>query len=80
MIVIDMDMPTSCRDCYMMCADIKRNHTERPQNCPIKCDIEDIRAEIKSIQKEDMECDGCSDMGMVLDIIDKQTAGSEDKK
>lgn len=24
-----------------------------------------------NISYEDMECDGCSDMGMVLDIIDK---------
>ena len=42
--------------------------------------IEDIKAEIKSIQKEDMECDGCSDIGMVLDIIDKHTAKNEDKE
>lgn len=33
--------------------------------------LDKIRAEIESIYKEDMECDGCSDMGMVLDIIDK---------
>jgi len=33
--------------------------------------LDDLRAEIDAIYKEDMECDGCSDMGMVLDIIDK---------
>jgi prefoldin subunit 5 len=33
--------------------------------------IKNIKTEIKAIQKEDLECDGCSDMGMVLDIIDK---------
>lgn len=37
--------------------------------------IDDIKAEIEQIRKEDMECDGCSDMGMVLDIIDKHTKG-----
>jgi len=41
--------------------------------------LDKIRAEIDAIYKEDMECDGCSDMGMVLDIIDKYKAESEDK-
>lgn len=31
--------------------------------------------EIKAIQKEDIECDGSSDMGMVLDIIYKHLGG-----
>ena len=35
--------------------------------------LDKIRAEIDAIYKEDMECDGCSDMGMVLDIIDRHT-------
>ena len=31
--------------------------------------------EIMAIQKEDIECDGSSDMGMVLDIIFKHLGG-----
>ena len=31
--------------------------------------------EIMAIQKEDIECDGSSDMGMVLDIIYKHLGG-----
>lgn len=47
MIVIDKDMPTTCKDCFMMCADVRLNNTERPKDCPIKCDIEQIKDEIK---------------------------------
>ena len=74
MIVIDMDMPKNCTECPIF------DHITgwcliSTEDCPIKCDIEDIKAEIKSIQKEDMECDGCSDMGMVLNIINKHIEG-----
>ena len=87
MIIIDTKLPPNCIVCPLYssglgvdfctlashgCADrVNYNPSIKPQWCPIKCDIEDIKAEIKSIQKEDMECDGCSDMGMVLDVIDK---------
>lgn len=37
MIVIDMNMPTDCVDCWINC---------QTDTCPIKCDIEDIKAEI----------------------------------
>lgn len=48
-------------------SDAMRDFRKKP-----KTDVLDkIREEIESIYKEDMECDGCSDMGMVLDIIDK---------
>ena len=90
MIVIDNDyIPRCCGDCYVGFTKqigcekhigFENYAIERHPDCPIKCDIEDIKAEIKSIQKEDMECDGCSDMGMVLDIIDKHTKGSKDKE
>jgi hypothetical protein len=79
MIVIDMDMPTSCRDCYMMCADIKRNHTERPKDCPIKCDIEDIDREIRKSRREpvDDELDESVNYGLnkALEIIVKHIGG-----
>lgn len=72
MIVIDMDMPQSCRDCYMMCADIKRNNTERPQNCPIKCDIEDIKRDIEQTVDEEADDKKWSrGLNYALCIIDK---------
>ena len=53
MIVIDMDMPKSCATCKIMCkhkekAGIRysRGDFSIPNSCPIKCDIEDIKAEI----------------------------------
>ena len=44
---------------------------------PFDSVIEDIITEIKAIQQEDIECDGTSDMGMVLDIIDKHISRKE---
>ena len=41
--------------------------------------IDNIITEIEQIRKEDMECDGCSDMGMVLDIIYKLIGRGGDK-
>lgn len=57
MIVIDMDMPKSCEECVFfdgedMCyadgtfALSQSAFENRPKWCPIKCDIEDIKAEI----------------------------------
>ena len=57
MIVIDMDMPKSCEKCEFfdgedMCyvdgtyALNPSRISDRPSWCPIKCDIEDIKAEI----------------------------------
>ena len=37
--------------------------------------IKDIKARIQIIREEDYECDGCSDMDMVLDIIDDHIGG-----
>ena len=52
MIVIDMDMPTDCVDCPIDCfpygaEDTDYDTTNRPSCCPIKCDIEDVKAEIE---------------------------------
>ena len=41
MIVIDMNMPTDCVDCWINC---------QTDTCPIKCDIEDIKAEIEQME------------------------------
>ena len=57
MIIIDMDMPQSCEKCEffdgedMCCIDgtyalNPSRISVRPSWCPIKCDIEDIKAEI----------------------------------
>ena len=43
MIVIDMNMPTDCVDCWINC---------QTDTCPIKCDIEDIKAEIKAEMRD----------------------------
>ena len=70
MIVIDMDMPTSCCECPMchpkgkdepwnyacfqgmMDINLDEWDEKRHPNCPIKCDIEDIKAEIKAEMRE----------------------------
>lgn len=78
MIVIDMDMPKYCGGCfYDDCPSRVYEGGKRPKNCPIKCDIEDIKAEI--IEKY-WNCDICKynghfnirgDINDVLQIIDK---------
>ena len=64
MIVIDMDMPECWDDCRFnngcecclidaVCTDETAGENgELPSFCPIKCDIEQIRAEIESIMPE----------------------------
>ena len=54
MIVVDMNMPTDCVDCLIDCfpygaEDTDYSTTNRPNCCPIKCDIEDIKAEIYNL-------------------------------
>lgn len=59
MIVIDMDMPTKCMNCQLLGRDtmycqvyprkdlnLIKVANGKPDWCPIKCDIEDIKAEI----------------------------------
>ena len=79
MIVIDMDMPKNCTDCpclnseYGYCqVDYKRMdrfNATKPKNCPIKCDIEQIRAEIEQ-SRYGLVNDG---LDLALKIIDKYT-------
>ena len=60
MIVIDMDMPTKCMNCQLLgrdtmyCQVYPRKDLNlitvangKPDWCPVKCDIEDIKAEIE---------------------------------
>ena len=78
MIVIDMDMPKNCMDCPIKC--IKFYPNDDKSCCPIKCDIEDIKAEIKD-EMDDIACGimakYSSDeayynaLGWALNVIDK---------
>lgn len=61
MIVIDMDMPKNCVECHekgiqelLECRLIFSGcaNCGRHPSCPIKCDIEDIKAEIKALKSE----------------------------
>lgn len=91
MIVIDIDMPNNCRECplrtkgnmspfdYCM-ALLGRKLTNDIYNskadfCPIKCDIEDIKAEILGLMSHD---DYMVDGFNVLEIIDNHIKGDTD--
>lgn len=85
MIVIDMDMPTDCVDCPIDCfpygaEDTDYSTTNRPSCCPVKCDIEDIKAEIEQIEIDGQVDEhtmfirgGAEVKNLVLEIIDKHT-------
>ena len=51
MIVIDMDIPKSCSECPLINI-CPRNENIHSTDCLIRCDIEDIKAEIQ----EETEC------------------------
>lgn len=66
MIVIDMDMPNSCMNCQLLGRDsmycqiyprkdlnLLKVVNDKPEWCPIKCDIEDIKSDIK---EEKLQC------------------------
>ena len=88
MIVIDMDMPRSCIECG--CSDrngcqvtnavlsYKEMRGERPQNCPIKCDIEDIKEEIDGLLNDSDSALYQHGVLDALEIIDKHTKGDTD--
>lgn len=77
MIVIDMDMPKNCMDCPIKC--IKFYPNDDKSCCPIKCDIEDIEAEIAKCihDKPYDELEQGVNIGLedAIDIIDKHTKG-----
>lgn len=94
MIVIDMDIPTSCCECPichpkgkdepwnyacfqgMMDINLDEWDEKRHPDCPIKCNIEDIKAEIEEA-KEKTFCTDDEKQGLdvALSIIDKYTKG-----
>ena len=79
MIVIDMDMPKSCEECpcfdnvYGECQIDPKNTIgidvcDISNKCPIKCDIEDIKAEILGLMShDDYMVDGMN----IIEIIDR---------
>lgn len=84
MILIDIDMPKGCEECpcfdnaYGECQIDAKNTIgfvdleERSAKCPIKCDIEDIKAEIEQIAKEESDDIKWSrGLHYALQIIDK---------
>ena len=93
MIVIDMDMPKSCEKCKFfdgedMCyvdgtyALNPSRISVRPSWCPIKCDIEDIKAEIQAIKINGQVDEhimftrsGEQVKNLALEIIDKHISG-----
>ena len=93
MIVIDMDMPKCWDDCRFnngcecclidaVCTDETAGENgELPSFCPIKCDIEDIKAEIQTVRDMYEGCEYIGDKARhdelwhVLEIIDKHIKG-----
>lgn len=91
MIVIDTKLPPNCIVCPLYssglgvdfctlashgCVDrVNYNPSIKPQWCPIKCDIKDIKAEIEGLMSHD---DYMVDGFNVLDIIDKHTKGEKE--
>ena len=85
MIVIDMDMPKSCKECRWhgvndygneYCKFMRKGFRTNDFVCPIKCDIEDIKAEIEQYNQQPSHhpVDMIS-IETVLRIIDKYTKG-----
>ena len=99
MIVIDTDMPNNCAECPLhtdamskvfcgqthKCAGKTVACYERMKDCPIKCDIEDIKAEIfKNVLDEPVKNGtnaemACFNSALLLstEIIDKHISGKE---
>ena len=85
MIVIDMDMPTKCMNCQLLggdrmyCQVYPRKDlvaNSKPDWCPIKCDIEDIKAEISNYKDDKIIHTERNEMiDIMLEIIDKHIGG-----
>ena len=90
MIVIDMDMPTKCMNCQLLGRDtmycqvyprkdlnLIKVANGKPDWCPIKCDIENIKSDIKEEKLQCMYIDRtlANGLGISLEIIDKHISG-----
>ena len=70
MIVINMDMPQNCTECPLF--DFETGWCSiSAGDCPIKCDIEDIKAEIDSYCSDNR--DRNDGLYIAMRIIDKHT-------
>ena len=89
MIVIDTDMPTKCMNCQLLGRDamycqvyprkdlnLIKVANGKPEWCPIKCDIEDIKAEIDSHCSENR--DRNDGLYIAMKIIDKHIKGESE--
>lgn len=90
MIVIDMEMPKCWDDCRFnygcecsltdtVCSDeTSGENGEIPIFCPIKCNIDDIKAEIQQVVEEEADDKRWSrGLHYALKIIDKYISGKE---
>ena len=88
MVILDIDMPKSCFGCSTKVNPEERRcnidghifeetfsvcTSRRDKDCPIKCDIEDIKAEIEA-SRYGLVNDG---LDLALKIIDKHISGKE---
>ena len=90
MIVIDMDMPKNCLSCkYKYVCSVYENigvleqtklklDKQRHPKCPIKCDIEDIKARADGLLNDSDSALYQHGVLDVLEIIDKYTKGDND--
>ena len=93
MIILDIDMPKSCMNCQLLGRDsmycqvyprkdlnLIKVANGKPEWCPIKCDIEDIKQGIVDTVCEESnegEPKWCAGLGYSLKIIDKYIRGAE---
>ena len=81
MVILDTDMPKKCMDCQLLgrdemyCTlyprkdlDVITVATSKPDWCPIKCDIDDIKAEIPTLSH--WQSDDGQDLAMVADVLE----------
>ena len=84
MIIVDMDMPKNCMDCPIKCIKFYPNDDNK-SCCPIKCKIEDIRADIiAEMRDRDGQDDDFSKgircgLRYTNGIIDKHLIGRSEK-
>ena len=96
MVILDIDMPKSCFGCSTKVNPEERRcnidghifeetfsvcTSRRDKDCPIKCDIEDIKAEIEheaDYQDAYVDADVAKGLYMAVEIIDKYTKGAEE--
>lgn len=94
MVVIDMNMPKSCHECccydyiYQKCVIASQGIPNRyhydgsikPEWCPIMCDINEIKTEIKDFYDDNKACDQedvAYGLKITLDIINEHIKGEQ---